>query len=314
MNNLSIFKLEDIEVNNIKFSRPIKIKKDIVVPILYSTQPFLVQVPSLYLNNSYNGNNVIILPLIGRTEQTTIDVVNFFSELDRTIISNIKNILYGIKRENRYMMDFSNISYKSIINEIEGDDNEVYKNGLIKYKINGLGDFSSKIYDEGKNYIAVNEYENKLIKGIYIKSIIEINSLVLRDNVIHVYIKPHQLRITEERFQSINLESYSFIDSDDEDNSNEIILNTQTDYLEMDDVEDIKKCNDVIDISDVAPNNNTNMFNVNMFNVNDNNNNYGNNISYENLCCNESEMDNYRDNVSESSDGEEDGVFNLNSE
>lgn len=308
MNNIAIFKLEDISMSNIKFSRPIKIKKDIVVPILYNNQssvPFLVQVPSLYLNNSYNGNNVIILPLIGRTEQTTIDVVNFFSELDRTIISNIKNILYGIKRENRYMMDFSNISYKSIINEIEGDDNEIYKNGLIKYKIYGSGDFTSKIYDENKGYIYPNDYENKLIKGIYIKSIIEINSLVLRDNVIHVYIKPHQLRITEEKFQSINLESYSFIDSDDENGSNEIVLNTQTDYLEMDDVEEIKKYNDIVNINNVTSEDN---------NVVNNNNEVDNNITYEKLCYNESEMDNYKDVASESSQDEEDGVFNLDSE
>lgn len=301
MNSLAIFKLEDISMDNIKFTRPIKIKNDIVVPILYNSngksEPFLVQIPSLYLNNSYNGNSVILLPLIGRTEYTTIDVVNFFSELDRTMVANIKNILYGIKRENRHVMDFNNISYKSIINEIEGDDGEIYKNGLIKYRI--CGDFSSKIYDENKNFIRQDEYENRLVKGIYLKSIIEINSLVLRDNVIHVYIKPHQLRITEEKFQSINLESYSFIDSDDENCQNEIILNTQTDYLEMSEPEEIKKCNDIININNVVP-------------VEENNIDKLNNIvNYDNF-CNGTETDNYRDDISESSECE--GVFNLDSE
>lgn len=301
MNNLVIFKLEDIMMDNIKFTRPIKIKNDIVVPILYNTngksEPLLVQVPSLYLNNSYNGNNVILLPLVGRTEYTTMDIVNFFSELDRTMVANIKNILYGIKKENRHIMDFSNISYKSIINEIEGDDGEIYKNGLIKYKI--CGEFSSKIYDENKNFIHQDEYEDKLVRGIYLKSIIEINSLVLRDNVIHVYIKPHQLRITEEKFQNINLDAYSFIDSDDENCQNEIVLNTQTDYFEMSEQEEIKKCNDIININ-------------NVLSVEENNiENLDNIVNYNNF-CNEVETDNYKDDVSESS--ECDQVFNLDSD
>lgn len=303
MNNLNIFKLEDILMDNIKFMRPIKIKNDIVVPILYGhsgkSDPMLVQIPSLYLNNSYNGNGTILLPLIGRTECTTIDIVNFFSELDRTMIANIKSILYGIKRENRHSMDFSNISYKSIINEIEGDDGEIYKNGLIKYKI--CGDFSSKIYDENKNFIHQEEYEGKLVKGIYLKSIIEINSLVLRDNVIHVYIKPHQLRITEEKFQSICLDSYSFIDSDDENCQNEIILNTQTDYLEISEREEIKKCNNVININNVLSVEENNVDNLN------------NVVCYDNFCSG-IEVDNYREGIDASDDSDCEGVFNLDSE
>lgn len=239
-----ILKLEQVRMNNINFSKPTKIKSDIVVPIYYKFNenklgkvPLLIQVPSLYLNDSNNGKDLIILPLMGKTEQSTKLIGEFFNNLDTTIISNIKKILYELKNEKKYRIDFSNISYKSIVNEIEGDDNEIYINGLIKYKLYNTKEFSTKVFDENKNLVHPQNYQDKIIKGVYIKSIIEINSLVLRDNMIHVYIKPHQLRIIEDKINNVNLENYSFIDSDDEnekeENESEIILNTQTDYLEI---------------------------------------------------------------------------------
>ena len=234
-----IFKLDEINFDNINFLKSTKNKSDIIIPIYYKYNdkklPLLLQVPSLYLNDSYNGKDAIILPLRGRTEQSTKNVCNFFYELDSTIISSLKKVLYDIKKENIYKLNFSNISYKSIVNEIEGDDNEIYNNGLIRYKLYDAKEFSTKIFDDNKNLLQSFEYNNKIVKGIFIKSIIEINSLVLRDNIIHVYIKPHQLRLMEEKLDVVNLENYSFFDSDDEEiknNDSEIILNTQTDYLE----------------------------------------------------------------------------------
>lgn len=232
-----IFKTDDINFNHINYLRSNKIKNDIVIPIYYKFEekkyPLLIQVPSLYLNDPYNGKDTLILPLKGRSEHSTKIVSDFFNELDATIVISLKKILYDLKKEKTHGIDFSNISYKSIVNEIEGDDNEIYINGLIRYKLYNSNEFKTKIFDEDKNLLKPNEY-NKMSKGVYIKSIIEINSLVLRDNIIHVYIKPHQLRIFEEKLDTVNLESYSFIDSEEEikNNDTDIVLNTQTDYLE----------------------------------------------------------------------------------
>ncbi|ARF09009.1 hypothetical protein Catovirus_1_1059 [Catovirus CTV1] len=238
-----ILKLEEIDMKNIEFMKPIKKKSDIIVPIHYKTNsnilgktPLLVQVPSLYLNDTYKEKSSLILPFMGKTDYSTNLVCEFFNNLDSIILSNIKKILYELVNEKNNKINFSDISYKAIVNEIEGDDNEIYKNGLIKYKLHNNKDFATKIFDENKNLIDVMDYSKKMVKGTYIKSIIEINSLVIRDSVIQVYIKPHQLRV-QYKFDTVNLDSYSFIDSDDENDKavedNEIVLNTQTDYLEI---------------------------------------------------------------------------------
>ncbi len=241
---IKIFKIDELEFNNINFLKPNKNKHDIIIPLYYKIKqtnnfnkpdkmPLLVQIPSLYLNDSYS-NNTLMLPLVGKNENSTEDICNFFNGLDTYIMKNLKKILLDIKRDNEYSnINFNNISYKSIVNEIEDNDDDIYKNGLIRYKINTSNMTNTKIYDDKKMLISEQNYITKLKKGTYVKSIIEINSLVLRDNVIHVYIKPHQLRISTEKMQSVRLEDYSFIDSDcEENNDSEIILNTQTDYLE----------------------------------------------------------------------------------
>ena len=241
-----IIKIDDIKFNNINFLKPITNGCDIIIPIYYKTQgennyeqiktPLLMQVPSLYLNDSYKGNSTINLPLIGKNDNLTNFIRDFFNNLDNIIYNNLKKILSDIKKKGLSpQINFSNISYKSIVNEIEGDDNQIYKNGLIRYKIYNSKNFSTKIYDDSKQLLTENQYVNEMVKGIFIKSIIEINSLIIRDNIIHVYIKPHQLRITPEKIDPISLNYYSFIDSDNEENEiyeSDIVLNTQTDYLE----------------------------------------------------------------------------------
>lgn len=222
-----IFRISDISFNNINFTRPQIVQNNIIIPLYYNINntrsPLLIQVPSLLLDNPYSGKNSIILPLKGRNEISTKSVCDFFNQLDRTIIIKLKDILNKLKKNNRYKINYQNVSYKSIVNEID-TDNEIYKNGLIKYKLFNGSKFKTVIYDDNKEIIPVYEYSDRLTKGVYIKSIIEINSIIINNDVIKVYVKPHQLRVFEQGIERVDLTTYSFIDSDDE------IINSNIDY------------------------------------------------------------------------------------
>lgn len=217
-----IFKINDIDFGKIFFMKPTSNKNDIVIPIYVQEEkkiPLFIQVPPLFINDSYNGKGYIILPLVGKSEQTTKNICSFFTKLDETIINNLKKILYEIKNEGKYKhIDFSNISYRAIVNEVENDSNEIYNNGLVKYKLYGADNFKTQVFDNNKQLLNENEYIDKLSRGSYIKSIIEIHSLVLHNNNVYVHIKPHQLQIINDQIEKFVLTEYSFVDSDSESN------------------------------------------------------------------------------------------------
>lgn len=251
--NTKIFKATEVDFNKIGFLRPIYTKENIVLPIFYSNNrkiSFVVQIPSLILNNSYQNKGYIILPLNGKNSNTTNIVNVFFKTLDKTIVDKIKLIISELKNSGKLLT--TNISYRAIVNELEGDDNDVYKNGLVRYRLD-LPD--TQVYDEKRNLIDKSDYNKFFIKGVYVKSIIEITSLVIniKTGNITVYIKPLQIRIQDESIDMLNLKTYSFIDDDSENETDNMqpkdiepkkntanqdmsvvigTMNTQTDCLE----------------------------------------------------------------------------------
>ena len=255
-----IFKAAEVDFSKIGFLRPVFTKDNIVLPVFYMSNkkiPFIVQVPSLVLNNSYQGKGYIILPLNGKNNATTVLVNNFFKTLDKVVVDKIRKTITELKSTGK--ITASDISYRAVVNELEGDDNDVYKNGLIRYRL----DFpETHVFDDKKNLIDKNDYQKVFIKGVFIKSIIEVTSLIInaKTGSITLFIKPLQLRIQDETIDRIDLKTYSFFD-DDSDNENdcdkheakEAILNTQTDCLESEKKDVVKRKLETINEKAASP-------------------------------------------------------------
>jgi hypothetical protein len=227
---INILKIGEVDYSKISYLSAVynRESKNIEIPICYKHNkniPFLVQVPSLFNNDRYNEKGELILPLLSKTEKITNQVSNFFKKLDDLFVSQIKSQITKLKtNKNIPQRNIKNISYRAIVNELDNDgeeDNPIYRNGLIRLKIN---DTITQLYDENKVLINLNEYENVLTQGSYVKSIIEINAIILSDNEVTINIIPHQLRVSEDVINKIQLIEYSFIESDSdesEDNKKE---------------------------------------------------------------------------------------------
>jgi hypothetical protein len=249
MSKPKVYKLNEVNTKNFNFmSAQIK-DKDIHVPVCYKdgkkSSYLFVQVPSLLLNDGYNGKELVV-PLVGKSSSTTNTVVKFFNELDtffygkleevfKKLISSHRNILQNLKK----------VSYRKLVADT-GDKSEVYKNGVLRYRLADNGEYTTKVYDDNRKLIDKLSYNNILVSGVYIKSIVEISELLIRGSDVRVVLKVHQLRVNDSRPEKVNLDDYSFIDTesetnDNDNNDNEKLdikydvkdsLNTQTDYLE----------------------------------------------------------------------------------
>jgi hypothetical protein len=234
-----ILKAVEVDFTKLGFLRPNYTKDTIVLPIFYENNgksAFLVQIPSLILNNSYQGKGYIILPLNGKNTSTTKAANNFFKTLDKVVVEKVKKIITDLRTSGK--ITSADISYRAVVNELEGDNNDIYKNGLIRYRL----DFPDiQVYDDKKNIIAADNFQKVFTKGVFVKSIIEVTSLIINTKTgnISLFIKPLQLRIQDETVNKVDLKSYSFFDDDSEneldESKNDIkdaTLNTQTDCLE----------------------------------------------------------------------------------
>jgi hypothetical protein len=247
--NIKIFKHNEVDFDNINLGQlsDTQSSESRVGLIKYKQNnklmPFLVQIPSLLLNDTYNGKNELILPLVCKNNESTESVCDFFNKLDMCIVSKLKSKL------KEWNINAKNISYKAIVNTIEGDDDEVYENGVIRLRLIDNDSFTTKIYDNDRNLVASDNYDNLLVNSAYVKSIIEVVSIIINnDSVICVNIKPHQLRVSKPTNEVVELSCYSFDDNDSEvevenkkpsiDDMHEALLNTQTDFLYSKDNQD----------------------------------------------------------------------------
>lgn len=242
-----IIKIENMNMNNINHKNPMKRNRDIIIPLYYgdvsSNKSLLLQVPSLFINDSYNyksPNRSLLLTLKRQTKVGSDQITKIFNDLDSKILDILKKKIYIIKKLYYNEIDLSKISYRTMVNEID-DSDEVYNNGVLKYNLINL----TKVYDENKRLLNIPEYRN-IMKGVYIKSIIEINSIVIRNNIAYVNLFPHQLRIVKESTRPIMLSEYSFIDSEEENglepnvidgNDTEFDVNSLSEFSEMHDIE-----------------------------------------------------------------------------
>ena len=224
-----IFNIEEIQLGNFIYQSPKRInmpdKKCIFIPMVYKENekvlPILFQLPSIKLNDSYKKDN-LLLPINAIKQHKTEILKNLLNNIDEKIIQDFKN--HGKKWCKEMVENLKNIEYKALVNDID-DDDIIYDNGVLNLQLNDINnyllnkntDFNLKIFNEKKE--EVNEkMEEVLIKGSIIQCIIELKGLIIllnsESNEIFPYVKTHQIRYFEERVLDVNLDQYSFLDSE----------------------------------------------------------------------------------------------------
>lgn len=248
-NELKIYKIEEFDLDNLIYSNPLENKgsQTKMIYIKYNDQklgavPAIIQIPDLFmiddiktLNSKYITHE-ILLPLVGKTTNSTKQVKNFFNALDKKIINDSEcNI-------DIWPFDHENMKYKMLIQKLENkdklNDNSIYDNGIIKFKLIKSKEFKTNVFTSDKNKIKTKYYEDIISGGCYIKSIIEIVAIWIKDNIFGIYIRPHQFRVSDGNPPVFTLKNYSFIDdSGESDDQNDYLCDT-----EVDDNDYIKYC------------------------------------------------------------------------
>jgi hypothetical protein len=220
--------------------------KDVHVPIGYkegSKNVYLfMQVPSLLLNDNYNvgGGKELILPLQAKSNSLTESTVKFFTQLDDFFYSKLEDIFRKLLLHHKNLLqNVKKVSYRKVVADY-GDKTDVYKNGVLRFKLQSTDTFSTKVYDNNCKLVDKSNYNTNLVSGVYIKSIVELSELLIRGTDVRVVLKVHQLRVNDYRPEKVTLEDYSFMESESETESVEKekldikydMNNTQTDYLE----------------------------------------------------------------------------------
>jgi hypothetical protein len=221
-------------------------------------KPPMIQLPDLYMNDDIkrlDSNYVtyeILLPLLSRNINTTQLVKSFFQSLDNKIVQDAKqyNTLWNLN---------PNIKYKMLIKNIEGDNvDNIYDNGIIKLKFIKSKGFNTRVYDCNKNIIKEKYYTQTLTGNCYIKSIIELVAIWIKDEVFGLYIRPHQLKVTDSgKLPVFSLKDYSFIDDTESDKDEQLLYDTEANKTPTLEVPDINILNQQISVNDNDSNTST---------------------------------------------------------
>jgi molecular chaperone DnaK (HSP70) len=210
----NIFTIDQIDVSKLVLMNPTN-TNNLIIPICYMYNnlrvPLLIQMPALLLNDKYKENSdELFFPIFSKTDILSTNTSNFLKLLDSTFVSLLGPFLSKLKTTYKLQLGTQKLSYRAIVNDIDDQTNHVYKNGLIRLKILE----NTKIYDCERKMVNKSEYSTRLIPGVYMKSIIEFHSILIEGGDISILIKPHQLRLSDEQLKPVELNDYSFVDSD----------------------------------------------------------------------------------------------------
>lgn len=206
-----VLRLRDVQVEKITYGNPIRLQtSDVIIPIGYDG-PLFIQIPELHLSE-FAEENVLVLPLVGPNEKITKETVSKLKALDARVIADLKTIIQKVRLTST-AASAKKFSYDPIV--------YVMEDGGDALKLN-LADV--RIYNE-KRELMVGSDINQFV-GSLITCLLELSAVCIRDNEVHVSIRPHQLKIAQPDIPSYRLEEYSFIDSDSDSGENSLPLNS----------------------------------------------------------------------------------------
>lgn len=193
--------------------------------------PIIVELPEMYCIDGISKVNYgcvtheLLLTLVGKTTEKTLLINNFFKEMDNKIMNDAKT-----NSKEWPFMNTTNIKFKSTIRTITDynlSKNKYYENGIIKLKLLENKNFKTKIFGPNKQVVDQNEYEKIFDRPCYLKVILEVVSIWIKDDVFGIYYKPHQIKIIVAPPPAINLVDYSFLSSSEGVDETKYICQTE---------------------------------------------------------------------------------------
>lgn len=195
--NHKIFKVHEIDLDNIIYSVPSHSKKNTSsIYISYNhnniNRPLLIETYELYCYENINETKSksvpyeLLLSLASTSDKKTSQIKEFIDNLDKKMISDAKNKCL--------FPNTNNLTYKVLLRKNE--DNKHYNNGSIKIKFINNNEFNTHVFDENKVLQTTKQYHNIFSPPCVVKVILEVVSLWKnKNNVFGIYLRPHQLKV-----------------------------------------------------------------------------------------------------------------------
>ena len=224
MNLQEPYRIYEIDFNNIIYQKIKTTETKKIIFLKYNDKnkmkPFVIQCPTLLnINEPIKVNNDyydLDIPLITQEKNKSNDLIKFFENLDKKIISDAKS---NAKTWFNEFKNKENIKYKKIIKE-----SDIYNEGIIKIKIIKNVDFETLLQIDNKKKITVNEIPN----NSWCKMLLEIYAIVFNfsNDTFSVFIRPIILSFKEKNYYN-----YKFLeDSDSESDKKQIIDVPDSEY------------------------------------------------------------------------------------
>lgn len=211
----SVLVLDEINLNNLSYLSPIKNSDHTIIHTEYNGKPLIFQLPSLYTKdgfiavNSPHVSHELLLPIMSKTDKQTQQTRDFFTQLDEKIVQDIQG------NSASWLTDVNQIRYRASIHNVESED-PLYQHGCIKVKLFKRDNFTTTVYDRSRNELPLEQYKN--FNAGYVKCILELVGIWIKNSTIGLYIRPHQIRLSTEPRSIHQLSGYMF--RDDSEGSN----------------------------------------------------------------------------------------------
>lgn len=219
-----ILQISEVDFSKISCGSPYINGQIVVVPLYYEKKtPLIVKLPELFCDTIYNDKITDIgLTVCGKNDEDMSYVINFFKLLDEFVVNNAK------KNCKQWKLNI-NIRYKPLHLEV---DNAIKNcpNGIIKLSIIDNDDFSTKIFNNKKQLLTKTELPDYINGNCYVKSIVEFSSIIINNgHDTGIYMRTHQLKVSQGHLNVIVLNDYAFSDSESENDVEENnFLNNQS--------------------------------------------------------------------------------------
>lgn len=200
------YNVDNVDFSKLSLSSPF-VKNDVTILTICHNkrEPFLVKLPSLFTETIVNDPSAnLILKMIGKREQPMNNVTNFLNALDKWVVDELK--------KKSKVLKLKNVTYKSLLQVVSKQD------VILKFALIDTPDFSTKIFSDDKELVDKPFYSDHINGNCFVKSLLEFNSLVIRNNEVVLYVRPHQLKVSYEKIDITVINELILSDTDDEDN------------------------------------------------------------------------------------------------
>ncbi|VVU95089.1 hypothetical protein CPAV1605_814 [seawater metagenome] len=207
------YRISNIDIENIVYH---SMKEGANKKILYlkykdnnRDMPLTFQTPSL-LNTEKTtqktGFHELNVPLIGKNENKTGELIKFLRDLDQKFISDAK------KFGSSWFGKAKNITYKSVIRSGNGDGKE-YNNGVLRIKILDTDNFKTSLLLNNESPL----HTSNIQSNHYVKMILECYALWITKEGFGLYLKPILMSFSPMKIDY----NYSLLEDSDNDNNEE---------------------------------------------------------------------------------------------